>query len=276
MFEFVAAGRILDGIEFAVGSDGSTNCIKWLDGTVQNWKGARISCACAFHHGVICISNLGEVWHLNNHVVEKLPIRINDIAVFGAVSITGNRVIAVGQRGSFVEINVDDKSLTIRKAKELGFPKPGRDLINLIALEHGLAAIGKKELIYDFDDYPTPSGSSNSTGRETFFFDGTEWQDRIWLTGLLGREGVLASYTRSTGNLEYHDMPDRMAGRAACIATFQGNLVTANRRIFVGGPGDWRLSTTSVHDNIIAIISGRPNKKPLVVTTAGVFHQIEC
>jgi hypothetical protein len=274
MMEFIAGGLTHDGDVFSVGTDGNTNCVRWTHGSTQQWVGSPVSCACSFRDGVICISNQGDIWRITTSEVIRLHGIGESASVFGLTAFDADHVIGVGTSGSFVEIDIPNDSVNVRKAIEFGFRKPGRDLINVFRINSGLVAIGKKELVYCFEDYPNPTGSSNSTGRESFFFNGTEFDGRLWLSGLLGQESVLASFSRETNSLEYHEMPDRTRGRAACISSFRDRLLIANEQVFAGQAGDWSLIMPDLREKTVAIIN-RGKRNPILLTSSGGIHEID-
>lgn len=272
--EFITGGLSDNGNVFAVGTDGDKNCVRWTDGSIQEWLGSPVSCACSFRDGVICISNQGDIWRITTGEAIRLQRIGETVSVFGLTAIDIDHVIGVGTGGSFVEIDVPNESVILRKASEFGFRKPGRDVINVFKSNSGLVAIGKKELVYNFEDYPNPKGSSSSTGRESFFFNGTEFEGRLWLSGLLGRESILASFSKEINSLEYHDMPDRTLGRAACISSFRDRLLIANEQVFSGRPGHWSLIATNAREKIVAIIN-RGMRRPMLLTSSGDIHELE-
>jgi hypothetical protein len=274
MMEFIAGGLSGNGNLFAVGTDGHRNCVRWTDGSIQEWVGSPVLCACSFRDGAICITSHGEIWRITNGEATQQNRIPGNLTVYGLTAINNERVIGVGTEGLFVEIDIHNGSSVLRKASEFGFRKPGRDILNVFKTKRGLVAIGKKELVYNFEEYPDPKGSSSSTGRESFFFYGTEFEGSLWLSGLLGRENILASFSEETNALYYHQIPDLARGRAACISSFRDQLVLANEQVFLGRPGNWSLIKTNAGERIVAIIN-RGIQIPMLLSSSGNIYALE-
>jgi hypothetical protein len=270
--EFITGGLVKNRL-FAVGTDGSSNCVQWSDGIRVEWEGSTIACACPVQDALICISDHGDVWKIVENAKSTLGKIDPGIHVYGVTALKQDWAIAVGTSGSFIEIEVQQGAINISKASEFGFRKPGRDIINVFQHENGIVAIGKKELVYEFADYPSAMSCANSTGRESFFFHGTNVGNRLWLSGLLGNESILASYLGKDNLLEYHEPPEQVQGRAACLHSYKSLLLVANEKLFLGHPGNWRALSTNFRDRVVAIVDAGIGR--IVLTTiSGSFQEL--
>jgi hypothetical protein len=251
----VGGSTLESGRKFAVGVDGNANTIHWLDGSEPtSWQGDEVTCCTGCGETVVCPTISGLIYLVSSDGVSSLKLDTPGLTLFGVCRLSVSKAVAGGVKGTLVEIDLENQSAVVAKASSFGLRKPGRDIINVVPFAGGIAAIGKKELIYTFLNFPESAESFGGSGSEAFFYGGCEFAGNLWLSGLVGRTGVLAKYCKLTNKIEYFDTPAEANGRAFSIGAVGDNLVLANDAAYVGSPGNWSRRNGFASPECVAVL----------------------
>ncbi len=274
--QIVGASALASGREFTVGVERGRNTVYWLDGGEPiTWKGDEITCCTGCGTTIVCPSIGSQIYLISGDQVSSIEFEsAATLDIFGICQLSTHRALACGSRGLLVAIDLETQVANAMKASSLGLRKPGRDIINVFPFSNGVAAIGKRELIYTFSQFPDSAKAFCGTGKEVFFFSGCELSGALWLSGLVGRTGILAKYVTATGNIEYFETPTEANGRAFSIAAVGNNLVIANKHVFVGSPNHWKKKDGVETPECVAILAGTHEKTCKLLTLNGEIFEL--
>lgn len=268
----IGGGTLESGKKFAVATEDNGNAIYWLNGSEPSrWEGDSVSCCTACGETVVCVTLKGLIYLISSDRVSSLGSDVSEHMIFGVCSLGPDRALAGGSNGILLEINLETGTTGVTRASSLGLRKPGRDIINIVTFMGSVAAIGKRELIYTFSESLEAAEAYGGSGNEAFFYNGCELSGELWLSGLVGRSGVLARYVKSSNSVEYFPTPSDANGRAFSIEAIGDNLILANDFVFTGKPDKWVRLDGFDGPECIAIL---PSKASATCTLVSIKGQI--
>ena len=266
---------MLNGTQFVVSSGNSKNSVTWLDNQTTDWRGIQITCACACENQVVCATGEGIIYVVSEDKIKQIDFDNLGLAINGIAPICDTKVIAGGERGLLVEVDTSKNIANVFKAKAFGAPKPGRDILNIIPYCDGFAAVGKKELVYIFEQFPGDLRSVEPVDKDVFFFNGCGFEGKLWLSGIKANHAVVAECDIDSNRISYFEPPEDSTGRAYSINCIGSNLLLANQDLFIGRNGNWKKTRGFAGPECIAIIPNTQDRNVTLVSYLGSIVVVE-
>lgn len=214
------------------------------------WSGAELTGAGYVGGAVVCPALGGLVYIARGATVDTIRLEDRKLWMHTVLPVSPESCLIGGNTGYFAIVNCSDRSVELKRLRDYGVSKPGRDILGSFNSVNGESFLtGRRCLFLKWQENSFVECLKDTS--EVFLHDGIMIDETLWAVGLQGRKALLLEIRN--GESVFHDLPVE-SNSCPAITSRGDTIIIGSDRIYAGQPGNWSPVGELRKESIVRLI----------------------